>query len=317
MLSTLGKVMESVLASRITYCVEKHSLLPDYHIGGRKARSTEMAIHHILETIHMAWDEKKVASLLLLDVSGAYDNVSHKRLLHNLQKRRIDTLIIGWIQSFLTNRNTTISFDGYKSSPYTVSTGIPQGSPLSPILYLFYNADLVEICNLEPNTKGLGYVDDIGILTWSKSTKDNCERLETIHHKAQLWALKHASVFAPSKYQLTHHTRRTAEFQLDKAMMIQETEIKPKEKCKYLGLIIDTKLKWNAHVDHIKGKANKSIQALSGLAGSTWGIRLKDIRRIYEAVVIPQIFYACSAWGVTRNTGDGHTKELVASLDRI
>jgi ribonuclease HI len=317
LLSTLGKAMESVLASRISYCVEKYSLLPDYHIGGRKARSTEMAIHHILETIHMAWDEKKVASLLLLDVSGAYDNVSHKRLLHNLQKRQIDTSIITWLQSFLTNRSTAICFDGYKSTPYTTSTGIPQGSPLSPILYLFYNADLVETCNSEPNTKALGYVDDIGVLTWSKSTKENCERLKTIHQKAQIWATRHSSVFAPSKYQLTHHTRRAAEFQLDEAMTIQEVEIRPSAKCKYLGLIIDTKLKWKAHIDWIKGKANKSIQALSCLAGSTWGIKLKDMRTIYEAVVIPQIFFACSAWGVTKNTGDGHTKELVDSLDSI
>jgi hypothetical protein len=57
LLSTLGKAMESVLAGRISYCVEKYNLLPDYHIGGRKSRSTKIAIHHILETIHMAWDE--------------------------------------------------------------------------------------------------------------------------------------------------------------------------------------------------------------------------------------------------------------------
>ncbi len=317
LLNTIGKALESIIASRISYCVEAHNLLPELHMGGRKSRSTEHAIHHILETINEAWDEGKVASLLLLDVSGAYDNVSHQRLLHNLKKRRLDTLMVELIRSFLTNRTTTLSFDGYESAPYATNTGIPQGSPLSPILYLFYNADLIEACNTEPNTKALGYVDDVGIVTWSTSTKENCESLARTHHKAQLWATKHASVFAPAKYQLTHHTRRTAEHQLDEQIKIGEIEVKPGAKCKYLGLTIDTQLKWKPHINQIQGKANRSIQALSSLAGSTWGMRLKDIRQIYQAVVIPQVFYACSAWGINKNTGDGHTKELVTSLNSI
>lgn len=165
LLNTIGKALESILASRISYCVEAYNLLPESHIRGRKSRSTEHAIHYILETIHEAWDEGKVASLLLLDVSGAYDNVSHHRLLHNLKKRRLDTPMVELIRSFLTSRTTTLSFDGYESAPYATNTGIPQGSPLSPILYLFYNADLIEACNTEPNTKALGYVDDVGIVT--------------------------------------------------------------------------------------------------------------------------------------------------------
>ena len=80
-----------------------------------------------------------MASLLLLGVSGAYDNVSHQRLLHNLKKRQTNTPIVEFIPSFLTNRITTLSFDGYESAPYDTNTGIPQGSPLSPVLYLFYN----------------------------------------------------------------------------------------------------------------------------------------------------------------------------------
>jgi hypothetical protein len=72
------------------YLADQHNLLPKTHIGGQKMTSTEHAVHLLLEKIHKAWKRKEVATLLLLDISGVFDNVSHPRLLHNLRKRRID-----------------------------------------------------------------------------------------------------------------------------------------------------------------------------------------------------------------------------------
>lgn len=92
LLNTLGKVMESVIAKRLIYAVEKYGLLPVQHLKGRRGVSTEQAIHLLLERIHTTWKMtlSHVASVLFLDVSGAFDHVSHARLLHNLRKRRID-----------------------------------------------------------------------------------------------------------------------------------------------------------------------------------------------------------------------------------
>jgi hypothetical protein len=79
-----------------------------------------------------------VASLLLLDVSGAFDNVSHTRLLDNVWKRRVDERTVNWIASFRSDRHTSITVDGFRSQEeYAISTDIPQDSPLSSILYLF------------------------------------------------------------------------------------------------------------------------------------------------------------------------------------
>jgi hypothetical protein len=65
---------------------------------------------------------------------------------------------------------------------------MPQGSPLSPIFYLFYNADLIEACKTE-NTEAVGYVDDVLILTISLTTQRNCKTLRAIHRIAKKWAL--------------------------------------------------------------------------------------------------------------------------------
>lgn len=118
--------------------------------------------------------------------------------IHDLRKRKVDKKRIKWIASFLTNRHTSIAVDGYLSKKYAINTGIPQGSRLSPILYLFYNADLIDECNQEPATMSTGYIDDVGILTWGKTTEETCDTLSRILKKAQHWANTHASIFAPA-----------------------------------------------------------------------------------------------------------------------
>lgn len=196
--------MDAVIARRLSYLVEEFQVIPRMHMGGRKLRSTENAIHAVIQRIYDAWNRGRgqVASLLLLDVSGAFDNVSHKRLLHNLRKRRVDEKVVRWIASFLSNRSTRIVVDGYESDNYTVETGMPQGSPLSPILYIFYNSDLIEECDSGDDTAATGYIDDAAILAWGDTTEETCAKLETALTKADHWATTHASKFAPEKFQL-------------------------------------------------------------------------------------------------------------------
>jgi hypothetical protein len=162
LMNTMGKILDTVLARRIQYYAERYHMLPQTHTGGRKQSSCEHAIHLLLEKVHSAWRKRKAASLLMLDVSGAFDNVSHKRLLHNMRKRGLPMEIIDWTASYLTDRKTKIRLFEGLSEEFDVLTGIPQGSPLSPILYLFYNADLLEIAR--SNELVTGYIDDTSFL---------------------------------------------------------------------------------------------------------------------------------------------------------
>lgn len=94
LLNTLGKALEVIVAKRLNFLATTHTLLPKSHMGGRKGTSTDHACHHLIEAVYAAWNSKKVASLLLLDVSGAFDNVDQARLIHNLCKRQVDTKIV-------------------------------------------------------------------------------------------------------------------------------------------------------------------------------------------------------------------------------
>jgi hypothetical protein len=196
LLSTIGKALESVVASRLSYLVEAYGLLPDNHIGGRRGCSTEHALHILVEQAHAAWRAgHRVASLLSLDVSGAFDNVAFQRLIHNLCKRRVPEVLIQWIVSFLTNRRTALLLQEGLSEVFKLLTGIPQGSPLSLILFLFFNADLIDDTHAAFPGKVLvtAYIDDLSIMVWGDSTVQNCRRLERIHKIVEYWEATHAS----------------------------------------------------------------------------------------------------------------------------
>ena len=127
------------------------------------------------------------------------------------------------------------------------------------------------------------------------------------------------SVFSPSKFQLTHFTRACMQINTQQLLSTAWGEIPAKPTCKYLGLTIDSALRWKPHVDEVKRKATKTISALSSLGISTWGLTLGDARTIYRGVVVLQIMYACSAWSNAnwRTRGRPYTDKTLAQIQSI
>ena len=115
-------------------------------------------------------------------LAGAYDHVSHARLLHNLKKRKISNWIIQWVKSFLKERRSSIAFEEKTSAVSMINAGVPQRFPVSLILYLFFNADLLDICEQQKRkTTSIEFVDDVNVLTYSTSTEENCKTLKKLH----------------------------------------------------------------------------------------------------------------------------------------
>jgi hypothetical protein len=108
-------------------------------------------------------------------MTGAFDRVVPARLLHNMWERRIPEWIVKWVGSFISKGTTTLCLPGYNTIAFPIHTSISQGSPLSPILFLFYNANLVNACNqhTSPSSR-IGFVDDVNALAFGKTTEENC-----------------------------------------------------------------------------------------------------------------------------------------------
>ena len=169
--------MEAVISTRIREYAEANRLLLEEQIGARKGRSVETALELITDAVYIVWSMggANIASLLLLDVARAFDNILHERLLHNLKVKGIPIRIVQWTASFLRDRAISITL-GRRTSPMKPArTGIPQGLLVSPILFLFFNTPLIEGCKrLGLLVQTGGFVDDIHLLAYSKSIERNC-----------------------------------------------------------------------------------------------------------------------------------------------
>lgn len=113
----MGKVLEKLIANLIAKVAENHNLLPNEQIGARPGRSTISAFKLLTEQIHTIWgkDKRRVASLLSLHISGAFDNVSHQKFIYTMRTKGIPRRITKYVESFLSDRTTVIKMGNYTS----------------------------------------------------------------------------------------------------------------------------------------------------------------------------------------------------------
>ena len=316
LLEVVSKVIEAVISGYLRRLAEEHGLLPDRQMGARKGRSTESALALLLSQIRAAWEEPgAVATVLSLDMSGAFDRVIRKRLVHILKHKRIPRSIYGWVNSFMANRRTTLAFDDQETEGFELPGGVPQGSPISPILFLFYNAELIERCGeKDSRLDRIGFVDDMNMVAFGRSTEDNCRRLEQAHEQCVYWASRHGAKFAPEKYELMHFSRRKC-YDMTATIQIGDRTIQPAKVMRILGVWLDPTLRWKGHLDATIRKLQSQTRALTCLTGSTWGLPLTQARLVYKMVVLPALAHGALAWHQPgRSAGAAQPRGLVNKL---
>ena len=296
LLNTTGKLMEAIAAARLSKIAEEAGLLPDIQMGFRKGRSTEAALFLLASQVEKVWKEGMVASLLSLDISEVYDRVLPKILQQILKRKEIPAWLASWIYSFCDKRSTTLVFDDSESCSIPIHCGVPQGSPLSSILFLFYISELYETVHTPSSgVSALGFADDTNLLAFGHSLKSNLLKLKNTHLKYLSWAARYRMVFSPEKYKILHFSRRRSD-NLQLKLRLGNVILKPKEEVRVLGVYLDAKLHWHKHQRIILQKAQKALSSLSRTSYSTWGFPVHTSCLVYTAILRSLLSYAVGIW---------------------
>ena len=211
LLNCLGKVSEKIIAKRLSYLSEANQLLHMQQMGGRRQRTAIDAAMALTHDIQCAKNVKRITSVLFLDVKGAFDHVSKERLIQVLRQMTLPPPLLSWVRNFLSERRLGLAFDGEREAMTPIDTGIPQGSPTSPILFILYLRYHFDTLNeRHPRVKVPSYIDDIALTVEGNTEGENSRELEKAAKTAFDWATNNAVAFDETKTELIHFsTKRT------------------------------------------------------------------------------------------------------------
>ena len=334
LLSCLGKLFEAFLAMLLTDFAFEHKLVPKTQFGSAR-RSTVSALIYLMEIIRAAWGRGKAVTILSLDLSGAFPNTDRPSLLTTLHTKGVPAWMVNILGSFFTNRQAQLCLPGHKSELLPLHCGIPQGSPLSPILFALFSSGLIDIDKTKYGKPNPGedifmfsYVDDTYMVAVSDSWARNNDLLEHAHGHPLQWANAHKAVFSPPKYQVLHLTQCPQAHpppntipKIDGLTVNEDDKRKDKgynAPMTIVGVTIAKNLKWEDHVNTMRSKAATMRGRFAQLAGPTWGPGLHALRNMYITSIRATFTYAAAAWYVVNtSTATGFYAPSPTLLKRI
>ena len=270
-----------------------------------------------------------MATVLFLDIEGAFPTAVTDRLLHNLWTRQLPEPYVRFIEWMLTNQCTRLQFDRFTSDWVNIDNGIIQGDLLLMLLYLFYNANLIMAPKKEEAM--IAYVDNASYYVEGANFEEVYDRLCDMMERAQggfIWSDCHNSHFEPSKMVLAGFLRRrtsnphrpgklTPEPHPD--LHLRSATIKPSPTHKYFGIIFNQELRWREQVECVMGTAAKWMLCFRRLTKPAFGICSRFMRQLYYAVAVPRFTYAADIWyaPVTRAVPDARASGSVGATKRL
>ncbi|GAA5823383.1 hypothetical protein JCM11251_007587, partial [Rhodosporidiobolus azoricus] len=165
----IAKGIESIVAKRLAYIAESFGLLPPEHAGGRRGRSAQDVVSCIVDSIRRQFWTGNFVVGIALDVAKAFPSVGVDKLVDNLCGMAFPPEVLTFVRAFMVGWSCWLQFEGTVSKPLAWESGLPQGSPLSPILFLLYNVDLIHLAKT-PSSCGFGWIDDVNILAWGRQS---------------------------------------------------------------------------------------------------------------------------------------------------
>ena len=299
LLPVISKILERCIYNRIIdYLIPKITKLQH---GFLRNRSTATQLLSVLTNINNILDTGDQCDTVYFDLSKAFDSVPHRLLIHKLKSFGIHGTLLAWIQNYLTHRRQRVTINGSNSEWLTVTSGVPQGSILGPLLFLLYINDLPTV--LSTNTLCAIFADDPKITRHIQSHQDHLilqRDITNVHNWSTAWGLK----FNSNKCMVLSMARNGHPTEFNYTM--DQVDLTRTNTANDLGVLVTTTLKWNEHLNNIISKANQRFW----LTVRTLGYEAPFLSKktTFTALVRPYLEYNTVIWSPT-------TKELIKSIE--
>ncbi|KAK3559376.1 hypothetical protein QTP86_012786 [Hemibagrus guttatus] len=246
LLSFLSKIVCNQLSD---YLMQKNLHDPNQS-GFKAALSTETALLAVTEKLHAARSAKLSSVLILLDLSAAFDTVNHKTLLSTLRSLGICGTAWEWFASYLDARSYQVTWKGLTSAPRRLSTSVPQGSVLGPLLFSLYTHSLGKVIS----SHGFSYhcyADETQLIfSFPPSDTTASARISACLADISSWMTAHQLKLNPSKTELLIIPGDLSPAQ-DLAISLSNSMISPTASARNLGVTMDNQLSFSSHVTNV------------------------------------------------------------------
>ena len=299
--------MESIIRDSMMKYLRSNSLLSDKQFGFLGGRSTVLQLLTVVDKWTKILDQGGAIDVIYCDFQKAFDTVPHGRLLDLLAHYGIKDPILSWIRDFLRNRKQTVSINGCRSKLFDVTSGVPQGSVLGPLLFIMYINSLVEKIS-SPDL--YLYADDLKIFR-KISAEEDIEKLQHNLDKMYDWTCYSLLRFHPDKCVTMRLTQSRANKQelegLKGHYNMNEVILKTVTSEKDLGISFDNTLTFE---NHIYSKVNKA-NGMVGMIRRSFSYMDKDMfKQLFVSIVRPHLEYGAPVW-------NPHLKKLIRVIENV
>ena len=291
-LSFYSKIIEKLIYSRINNFITKYDIISPSQFGFRKGKSTEHALIEVLEFLYAAIDDRQYSIGIFIDYRKAFDTVPHSILLRKLERYGIRGVALDLFHSYLCNRKQVVRINNTYSNEVTINVGVPQGSILGPILFILYINDL---CNLSTDSKFVLFADDTTILFRNNSLESLYEVCNREMLKFMTWTIANQLTLNVDKTFYMLFSNKPIANNLP-CIYYGNSPLVREHECKFLGIRLDDKLRFDKHIKQVSSKASKLIGII---------YRIRDfvpssvLKTLYYSLFYPYVCYGSMVWGFT------------------
>jgi len=308
-LPIMSKIFEKIMCAKLNEFLKYNNLLTPGQFGFRKNCSTADAVLEFVDCVNNTLDSKMSMITVFLDFSKAFDTVRHEILIEKLNHMGVRGKALEWFTSYLSGRQQCVEVDGIRSRPVGIRTGVPQGSVLGPLLFLLYINDMnkcatkLKFIHFADDTTVFGYDRDIQALGDTFCTELSCIYNWLCSNRLSLNIDKTCYMVLTDQMQIVMPN-----------LCINNRNIRLVQEAKFLGVTIDSRLTFKAHVNNISRKISRNIGVLNRISGLIPPAAKKSI---YFSLVYSHVIYCITVWGKRSLGNSRHIGRLLCKATKI